>query len=108
MSQPPVREHGPEAVIGQGLERRYRERRAPDLVKELEHGGHVLHAEEKHIELAGELGELESCLGDHAERALATDEKVLEIRAGVVFLESAIELEDVAVHRDDLKSEHPL
>ena len=47
----------------------------------------------------GQARELQRRLGDDAERALAADEELAEIEAGVVLLERAVELEHLARSR---------
>ena len=67
---------------------------------------HVLRAEEHHGGPGGQTSELQRRLGDDAERALAADEELAEIEAGVVLLERAGRLQHSPAREHDLEPEH--
>ena len=105
----PVALHAGQALVGEELVGHHREGAVlAHVAEEAQHRGEVGHSEQEDVELAGQARELERRLGDDAERALAADEELPQVEAGVVLLERAVELQDVSRRGDDLQAEHPL
>ncbi len=78
------------------------------FAKEREHRREIRHREEEDVELLGHARELEDGLGDDPERALAPDEELAQIDAGVVLLERTVELEHLAAHQHHGEPKDPL
>ena len=76
--------------LGQDLDRRLR----------------IAHGEPGGGDVLGRRPQLQHRLGDDAERALGAHEQVLEVVAGVVLLERAQAVPDVAVGQHDLEAHH--
>jgi hypothetical protein len=72
---------------------------AARLFEQREHALQIGHREEEHVDLLGQPRELQRRLGDDPENALAADEELPQVDAGVVLLERAVELEHLAGRR---------
>src|SRR4051794_10512180 len=96
-----VREDAIEALLRECLVRGDRERPLARLTEEAKDRAHARDAEEHHGRQGRYGRQLEGRLGHDAQRPFTADEELLEIEPGVVLLEGAADLEDLARREHD-------